>query len=122
MSTSLRKRLIIILMALTLFAWIGSAGLTGIYASRVLIDQVDRQLEQYSALVSYITQVFAAQLDKGETLPGIDVAVEGDESPMVIDAPSSEGLAPVVNIFYRGQLQAVLENSPRFEPPEAEGF
>ena len=91
MSTSLRKRLIIILMALTLFAWIGSAGLTGIYASRVLIDQVDRQLEQYSALVSYITQVFAAQLDKGETLPGIDVVVEGDESPMVIDAPSSEG-------------------------------
>ena len=122
MSTSLRKRLIIILMALTLFAWIGSAGLTGIYASRVLIDQVDRQLEQYSVLVSYITLVFAAQLDKGETLPGIDVAADGDEFPMVIEAPSSEGLAPVVNIFYRGQLQAVLENSPRFEPPEAEGF
>ena len=46
MSTSLRKRLIIILMALTLFAWIGSAGLTCSYASRVLIDQVDRHLEQ----------------------------------------------------------------------------
>ncbi|MEP1471219.1 MAG: ATP-binding protein [Halieaceae bacterium] len=122
MSTSLRKRLIIILAALTLFAWIGSAGLTGIYASRVLIDQVDRQLEQYSVLVSYITRVFAAQMDKGETLPGIDVAEMGDETPMIIETPASEGLAPVVNIFYRGQLQAVLENSPRFEPPAEEGF
>lgn len=122
MSTSLRKRLIIILAALTLFAWIGSAGLTGIYASRVLIDQVDRQLEQYSVLVSYITQVFATQMDKGETLPGIDVTDMGDETPMVIETPASEGLAPVVNIFYRGQLQAVVENSPRFEPPTQEGF
>ncbi len=122
MSTSLRKRLIIILMALTLFAWIGSALLTGAYASRVLIDQVDRQLEQYSHLVIYMTQVFAAQSDDGASLPGVDIKSEGGERPMVIDAAAGDELSPVVNIFYGGRLQAVLENSPRFEPPEEEGF
>ena len=122
MSTSLRKRLIIILMALTLFAWIGSALLTGVYASRVLIDQVDRQLQQYSHLVSYMTQVFAAQSDDGASLPGVGHEGGSDDNPMVIDAAVGDELSPVVNIFYQGRLQAVLENSPRFEPPEEEGF
>jgi signal transduction histidine kinase len=125
MTASLRKRLVMILLALMLFAWVGSAAITGAYASRVLLDQVDRQLEQYSSLVSYITEIFAIQIDAGNEIPGIGTAahIEGvGVEPMVIDAPASEGLTPVVNIFLGDQLFAVLENSPRFDVPTTEGF
>ncbi len=125
MTGSLRKRLILILLALTLFAWVGSAAITGAYASRALLEQVDRQLEQYSSLVTYITEVFATEIDSGKTVPGIGSAEHIERmvlNPMVIEAPASEGLSPVVNIFLGEQLLAVLENSPRFEAPTREGF
>jgi signal transduction histidine kinase len=125
MTASLRKRLVLILLVLMLSAWVGSAAITGAYASRALLDQVDRQLEQYASLVSYITEIFAAQIDAGKAIPGIGTAehIEGiDLEPMVIDAPASEGLTPVINIFLGDQLLAVLENSPRFDVPTAEGF
>ena len=59
MTSSLRRRLILILLLLMLFAWISSTVLTVMASSRVLIDQVDRQLTQYSELVYYMTQIFA---------------------------------------------------------------
>ena len=62
---SLKKRLVWILLGLTLSAWVASALLTFVFASRVMLDQVDRQLQQYADLVSYVTQVFARQVDEG---------------------------------------------------------
>ena len=125
MTASIGKRLILILLALMLSAWVGSAAITGAYASRTLLDQVDRQLEQYSSLVSYITEIFTIQIDAGSSIPGISTVAHIGEiglEPMVIDAPASKRLTPVVNIFLGDQLLAVLENSPRFDAPTAEGF
>jgi hypothetical protein len=45
MTISLKKRLIGTLLALMLFAWGTSTLVTGIYAGRVMMAQVDRQLE-----------------------------------------------------------------------------
>ena len=61
MKTSLRRRLILILLMLMLFAWAGSALVTGLFAGRVMMGQVDRQLEQYSDMVAFITGVFSRQ-------------------------------------------------------------
>jgi len=123
--TSLRKRLIWILLGLTLFAWVTSALLTGAYATRVMMDQVDRQLEQYSDLVNYITQVFARQLDQGLPVsePSIQHEINHPElHPLIIEGPQGEQLSPALNIWLDGGLLAVLEHSPRFEKPEEEGF
>jgi len=126
MTVSLRKRLIGSLMLFTLFAWVMSAVLTGFLASRVLLAQVDRQLEQYTGLVTYISRVFARQLDSGDPLtdPFVthDMSVPHDH-PLIIRAdliPDDD--APALNIFIDDELWAVLEASPRFDPPEQEGF
>ena len=62
--TSLKTRLVWILLALTFVGWVASASLAFVFTSQVMLDQVDRQLEQYADLVKYITAVFARQVDE----------------------------------------------------------
>lgn len=125
MMTSLKKRLLLILLALTLFAWVGSAMLTFSYASRVMLDQVDRQLEQYADLVSYITEVFGRQLDQGlapsePALAQLFRDSRGDA--ILIPPPGRDELVPALNIFMDGRLLAALEDSPQFPAPTEAGF
>ncbi|MEH6583668.1 MAG: ATP-binding protein [Halioglobus sp.] len=125
MRVSLRRRLIGTLLALILLAWGTSTLVTGVYAGRVMLEQVDRQLEQYSDLVNFITQVFAQQADDGRTLlePWSQAALErGSPGPMVIDSTMDERLSPALNIWLDDSLLAVLESSPRFARPDVEGF
>ena len=123
MSTSLRKRTITILLLLMLFAWISSAVLTVLASSQVLIDQLDRQLNQYSDMVWYMTQVFSRQ-DRDElAASGLSASVSDDgELPLLIQGSAREELAPALNIWRGNQLVATLEHSPRFEQPQKEGF
>ena len=125
MTVSLRKRLIGSLLLFTLFAWVMSAVLTGFFASRVLLDQVDRQLEQYTGLVTYISQVFARQLDSGDPLTEPWLAHDtsaAHDHPLIIRADLIPEDAPALNIFLNDELWAVLEASPRFAVPTREGF
>jgi len=125
MSHSLKRRLIWILLGLTLSAWVASAVLTFVYASRVMQDQVDLQLEQYSDLVNYISQVFARTVDEG--LPVREAwfreeFAEAHQAPMVIEAPMHQSLSPALNIWMEDKLIAMLPDSPRFGQPGEEGF
>lgn len=125
MSHSLKRRLVWILLGLTLGSWVASAVLTFVFASRVMLDQVDQQLEQYSDLVNYITQVFARQVDEG--LPVYEPwfragFAEAHQEPMVIDATPEGRLSPALNIWMDEKLIAVLADSPRFDKPANEGF
>lgn len=125
MMLSLQRRLIWILLGLTFFAWVASALLTFVFVSRVMLDQVDRQLTQYSDLVNYISQVFASQIDQGEPLPGPWLSGEFESThlrPMIIDAPRGEQLNPALNIWLSDNLIAVMADSPRFAKPTEEGF
>ncbi|MEP4148995.1 MAG: ATP-binding protein [Halioglobus sp.] len=125
MTTSLQQRLTIILLALTLFAWIGSAGVTYFYANRVLLEQVDRQLGQYADLVNYITRVFERQLAQGQPLYEAWTGHDYDQAhlePILIEGIVTEGLAPAINIWEKDSRIAVLAGSPLFERPSAEGL
>lgn len=125
MTISLRKRLIGTLLLFTLAAWLASAVLSGFYAARVLLAQVDRQLEQYVDLVNYVTQVFDRQMEAGIPLTEAWLQREGGadrSSPLIINAQLTEEAAPALNIFLDGRLWAVLEDSPRFATPSQEGF
>jgi len=123
MNISLRKRLIGILLALMLFAWGTSTLITGVYAAKVMMAQVDRQLEQYSDLVYFITQVFAHQPDADVNSMTPWSIQELDEGrTMVIEASGGEGAAPAMNIWLGDALLAMLTTSPRFPKPSSEGF
>ena len=125
MMLSLKRRLIWILLGLTFFAWVASGLLTFGFVSRVMLDQVDRQLTQYSDLVNYISQVFASQIDQGQQLPEPWMSGEFESThlrPMIIDAPRGEQLNPALNIWLNDNLIAVMADSPRFAKPAAQGF
>jgi signal transduction histidine kinase len=123
MTGSLRQRLVVILLALILFGWGASALITGAYAGKLMLAQVDRQLEYYADLVGFITQVFARQEEQGLPLAA-PLSIEDFDSgqPMVIEAFDREGLSPALNIWLGDRLLAVLESSPQFSRPKTEGF
>ena len=125
MTISLRKRLLWILLALILVTWGTSTLVTGIYAGRVMSAQVDRQLEQYSDLVHFITRVFSRQADEGLPLAGpwsIEDLAPGLAEPIIVEGSMDTTLAPALNIWLGDSLMAVLESSPRFDKPQAEGL
>jgi len=125
MRASLQRRLTWILLALTLFAWVASAALTYFYANRALLGQVDRQLEQYADLVTYITRVFERQLAQGQPLYEAWSGHDYDQAhlePIVIEALASQGLAPAINVWEGESMIALVEGSPRFPRPSVEGL
>ncbi|PLW69145.1 histidine kinase dimerization/phospho-acceptor domain-containing protein [Pseudohalioglobus lutimaris] len=125
MKVSLQKRLTWILLALTLFAWVASAAVTYFYSSRALLEQVDRQLEQYADLVTYISRVFARQLAQGQPLYEAWSGHDYDQAhlqPILIEGLDSEGIAPAINVWEGGSMIALVEGSPRFQQPSTEGL
>lgn len=125
MSRSIRRRLLSILLGVLLLSWVGSAVVTAFHASRVLLAQVDSQLEQYADLVSYITRVFERQLEQGLPVgePGLSSALEaGFPEPMVVDNTAASGVSPALNVWHEGRLMAVLRDSPRFARPRHSGY
>jgi len=122
---SLKTRLVLILLALIVVAWLASALVSYLFVSRVMLQQVDGQLAQYSDLVNYITRVFARQVDRGMPLSEPWLRGEFDTAhlnPMIIEAPAGEKMNPALNIWMEGNLIAVMADSPRFGPPTAEGY
>ena len=102
MIASLKQRLILILLGLTLFVWLAPAVVTYFSVDRALQQQVDQELELYSHLVTYISRVFARQIDEG--LPLYETWSEHGleqlrQNPMVVDAAGTGGLSPAVNIW-----------------------
>lgn len=126
MKISLRNRLVWILLALTLFAWLTSAGITYYFANRALLQQVDRQLEQYAILVAYVTGVFARQLnDDGKPLYESWSDHDYDQAhldPIIIEGPDSGGAMAAVNIWENGHLIATTDSAAVFAMPEGVGF
>ena len=125
MIASLKQRLILILLGLTLFVWLASAVVTYFSVGRALQQQVDQELELYSHLVTYISRVFARQIDEGLPLyeTWSDHGLEQlRQNPMVVDAAGTGGLSPAVNIWLNNRMIATMEGSPAFARPEQEGF
>ncbi len=125
MTPSLKWRLVWILLALILFTWLVSAVFLFVSSDDVLEEQIDSQLQQYSHMVTYISRVFARQVDEG--LPLYETWKEHPlealrERPMVVDGAADDIPAPAVNIWLSKRLIAILAGSPEFALPVTEGF
>lgn len=123
--SSLKRRLIWTLLSLTLLLWLLMAAISFVSISQALQQQVDRQLEHYSHLVTYISRIFARQIDEG--LPLYESWSENPleqlrKRPMVVAGPGTDGLTPAVNIWLNDRLIAVMAGSPQFAQPRAGGF
>jgi signal transduction histidine kinase len=124
-SISLHRRLVWILLGLIAFTWLTTAALLYFSPGRALEQLIDQQLRQYSHVVKYIAGVFAQQIDEG--LPLYEAWQDFDldvlkKQPLIVAGLEEPGPAPAVNVWLNSRLIGLLEGSPRFEPPGAEGF
>jgi signal transduction histidine kinase len=92
-----------------------------------MIAQVDLQLEQYLELVGYVTNIYNDELEGGgelsEPLRPEMFERGGDRHlPIVVNTRPGDPLPTVMNIWMGDTLLAVLEGSPSFGRPGAEGF
>lgn len=125
MTPSLKWRLVWILLGLILFTWLVSAVFLYFSSDDALEEQIDGQLQQYSHMVTYISRVFARQIDEG--LPLYETWKDNPlqelrQRPLVVERPQDDTLAPAVNIWLGGNLIAIMAGSPQFERPERDGF
>jgi len=124
-AASLKWRLVWILLALILFTWLVSAVFLYFSSDEALEEQIDEQLHQYVHMVTYISRVFARQIDEG--LPLYESWKEHSleelrRRPLVVEPPEGGVLTPAVNIWLNGKLLAEMAGSPHFGQPERDGF
>jgi signal transduction histidine kinase len=124
-TSSLKWRLVWTLLALILFAWLMSAVVLYVSSDEALEEQIDSQLHQYAHMVTYISRVFAHQIDEGLPLyeSWKDNSLEELRlRPLVVERPEQDELTPAVNIWLNTKLIAVMAGSPRFARPVSEGY
>jgi signal transduction histidine kinase len=118
MKKSLKGRLVIVLLTLMLLGWLVSATVTFVYSSKVLLAQIDNQLELFLGVSKGIFRAisshgeeeveayfYSRMQQEGLVLRITDVGVD--------DGP----LAPAINIFIGDQQIIVGENTPTFNQP-----
>lgn len=124
MSVSLKQRLLWILVGLTLFLWLLSGVMLYLSSGKALEEQVDRQLADYAHIVTYIARVYARQIDEGLPLyeSWSDQPLEElRRSPMIIEAPVQSQTRLAVNVWQASNMIAMVEGSPMFPAPYAQG-
>jgi len=122
---SLYRRLVSILLGLIAFTWLTTALLLYFSPARALEQLIDQQLKEYAHVVTYIATVFSRQIDEG--LPLYEAWREYDldelkRRPLVVEGMEEPGPAPAVNVWLNDRLIGLIEGSPRFARPVAEGF
>lgn len=125
MIPSLKKRLLWILVCLTLSLWAISALLLYVFSSRALEQQIDNQLQRYEHVVTYTGRVFARQIDEG--LPLYEVWSDNPleelrRSPLVVEGLDQPDLSVALNVWLEESLIAIVDGSPVFDKPRVEGF
>lgn len=125
MIVSLKQRLLWILVGLTLFLWLLSGIVLYLSSGKALEEQVDRQLGDYAHIVTYIARVYARQID--EDLPLYETwsdqpLEELRRSPMIIEAPMQSDTRLAVNVWQASNMIAMVEGSPMFPAPGAQGY
>jgi signal transduction histidine kinase len=122
MRSSLRQRLLFILLGLTLLSWV-LAGLVTVFLARELTrEQIERQLNEYMDIVQHSMAVILAdpllnQYYRGQNL--VQLAESGIRRSRGF---GSEGQDQAINLWFDSSQVVVGTQAPVFPPPTREGF
>ncbi len=119
---SLRRRLAVILLGLTLFSWLIAVLVTGFNAHYLLRHQLDQQLTEYMdvSMFTYIAiledEAIASYFEARNPVMALD------NNSIRIPGYGSQGQKQAVNLWYQGRHVLVGDDAPRFPDPTGEGF
>jgi signal transduction histidine kinase len=118
MKKSLKGRLVVVLLALMLVGWLFSASVTFFYSSKVLLEQIDNQLELFLGASKGIFRAISVHGEEEVEAYFISRIQQEGQALRITDVGVDDGpLAPAINIFIGEQQIVVGENTPIFELP-----
>ncbi|MFT6310278.1 MAG: signal transduction histidine kinase [Porticoccus sp.] len=118
MKKTLKGRLVMVLLALMLLGWLFSASVTFFYSSKVLLEQIDNQLELFLGASKGIFRAISVHGEEEVEAYFISRMQQEGQALRITDVGVDDGpLAPAINIFIGEQQLVVGENTPIFQLP-----
>lgn len=122
MTTSLRRRLVLILLALTLVTWMVSVALTAIFSRYSLLQQIDRQLSQYMDITEQTISLFFNDRRIARHYLKDSRILSSDTGLTRTRGFGTQGREQAVNLWFEHRQVMVGELAPRFPAPDVAGF
>lgn len=119
---SLKRRLLKILVSLILVSWILSTAITFIYASRALLDQIDRQLQLVLNVSQHTLWVVIGERNHefAEEYFSDKITIEGEYVRINDIGKELEFERPGLNYWFQGQQILFGSSTPAFPPPSGD--
>ena len=122
MKNSLRRRLVLILLALTLVTWLVSVVLTAFLSQRSLLSQIDRQLSHYMDIAEQTTSLIFSDHRLARRYLQESRILSSETGLARSRGFGTKGREQAVNLWFVRRQVLVGELAPRFPTPEAAGF
>ncbi len=118
MKKSLKRRLVLILLGLMLLSWFISASITFVYSSKVLLKQIDRQLELIIDVSISVVRAIKVHED-AEIEAYFESRMQQDGKLYRVTDVGTEkyGMTSAINIFSGDEQIIIGSQTPAFEPP-----
>ena len=122
MADSLRRRLILILLGLTLTTWLVSVVLTAVFAQKILHQQIERQLIQYMDMARQsVSLVLSEPKYTARNWQNLR-SIHAESDATRVRGFGTQGGDQAINLWFEQSQVMVGDIAPQFPQPEKEGF
>ena len=122
MAASLRRRLVLILLALTLGTWLVSVIVTALLARQLIDRQIDRQLTHYMDMAHHSTGTIFGNPEISNYYLQMNRDVASQQGPTRVEGFGTHGRDQATNIWFDDRPVLVGAEAPQFPQPDEEGF
>ncbi len=123
MIISLRRRLVAIVLGLTLLTWFVSVIATGMHSQRMLIRQIDEQLSYYLDMAQHTMSAVVTNPEVSEYFAKRTTATKamGKRDVSRVSSFGSDKPTQAMNLWFGSSQILVGDNAPDFSPPTVPG-
>jgi len=122
MAYSLRRRLILILLALTLVTWLVAVVITALLAQQLIVRQVERQLVQYMDMAQHSVGLIFGTPELKRYYMQNAPALYTDDGQTRLQGFGTRGREQATNIWFDSGQVLIGELAPAFPDPVRDGF
>lgn len=122
MAASLRRRLVWILLALTLGTWLVSVIATALLARQLIDRQIDRQLSHYMDMAHHSTKTIFGNPEISNYYLQMNRDVASQTGPTRVEGFGTQGRDQATNIWFDKRPVLVGSQAPQFPAPVRDGF
>ena len=122
MAASLRRRLVLILLALSLVTWLISVIVTALLARQLIDNQIDRQLAHYMDMAHHTLGTIFGTPEIERYYLEMNQEAASQTGPTRVRGFGTQGRDQATNVWMENRSILVGAQAPAFPEPVAEGF